>query len=847
MKSSAGMDLIRSVFAAIDRGVYGLIGTLYSYIEKIAEHELLDPGILNNISNKLYSFIAIFMLFKISFSLINYIINPDSIVDKEKGGSKLITNILITFGLIIVAPFGFKLLYEAQTTILNEHLISNILLSDTPTTDKTLYISSYCKDYGYNPVMPSTKFDSTTLNAIYDEGEYISLITLRPFVQVDDNALSDRGEETVKEFLKSGYCDSSNINSLLSQKNVNFDNSDLKKVLYIMDYNILLSTIVGIIVALIFAGFCLDAALRTVKLYFLQVIAPIPIMSYIDPSSSKKGLFSKWLKEVGITWADLFLRLAAVYFAIFIISNIEVNTSDGLIMNVLLILGTLMFAKKLPDILKKMFNIDLKGDFSLNPLKKIKDAADFAKPVTGLAGGTIGAAAGAVNFARGNNWKQKLVNGFSGIHKGWTNGYKNPYSITKGGLSSLSPFADKIKKSWSEQDEARGKLKEFDKFETKGEGLIKEALTKAKNKGSLSEDGTKYNIDEFKVDNFKNQEYVDSFNGVQNAKKELKKAKNQLIKAKSDMEYLNSNPNATQEERNEALKRVQDASNNVDKLTGVLDSKKSRHKIVQQQYKKDAELESAMEEYLNRHPDALNVENSPRSTIGIPSGTVGSGSAIGVNGNGEPVSVRISDDSPLNSNILELAKQINKLSEHISNFEAKRDNIENSYAYSSGEIRRDSDNDSYNKEHKKLEDEIAKLSLEKIEQEKNLSKLIETDPEKAIEQLQQYVDEVLKEQAKQQKEEVKNAREEYEKYSAVTNYDPSDYNNVKRKLERAELALQNTNSEIDKIVDQIDNDLPRLVRKQQEAAQQQRKAMEEVAQKQQEIVDEAEDLFTDNE
>lgn len=609
MTSSIGMDLVRGVFAAIDRGVYRLIGILYTYIEKIAGHQLFDQGVINNISNKLYSFVAIFMLFKISFSLINYIINPDSIVDKEKGGSKLIVNILITFGLIIVAPFGFNLLYEAQTAILEEHLISNIFISDAPTTSKTLYISNYCKDYGYPPIMPATKYDATTLDAIYNEGEYIALMTLRPFVQVDDAAMSVRGEETVKKFL-STYCSRMNINSLMTNSIVNFDNST-QKVLYIMDYNILLSSIIGIIVALLFAGFCLDAALRTIKLYFLQIIAPIPIMSYIDPSSSKKGLFSKWLKEVGITWADLFLRLASVYFAIFIISNLEVNTSDG-IMNILLILGTLMFAKKLPDILKKMFNIDVKGDFKLNPLKKFQEQAFGGKQImgaaTGLAAGTLGMA---TSF-RGNNFKERFANAGKGFTSGLKGGYKSPTTI-KGLGTGMQPYKE-IKKK---QKEADKQLKQFDDFEKKGQKLVKKALSSSS--VELTSDGKKYDIDEAKAKLF-NNEYRESYMDVQTTKKKLKDAKEESKSANSELqrivsgnltdsekEAIKSKSTTYEDLKNNASKFASEKDASVEKLQNVLSSKKERHKIVQQKYPADAELENAMEEYLNRNPNALNV------------------------------------------------------------------------------------------------------------------------------------------------------------------------------------------------------------------------------------------------
>ena len=82
MISSAGADLVRNIFSTIDKAVYSLIGTLYGIIEALAEHELILDNTISNISNKLYSFIGVFMLFKITFSLITYIINPDTIADK---------------------------------------------------------------------------------------------------------------------------------------------------------------------------------------------------------------------------------------------------------------------------------------------------------------------------------------------------------------------------------------------------------------------------------------------------------------------------------------------------------------------------------------------------------------------------------------------------------------------------------------------------------------------------------------------------------------------------------------------------------------------------------------------
>ena len=157
-------DGLRGFFATVDTGIYSLIGTLYDIIVNLAESTLIKETSVSNITGKLYSFIGIFMLFKISFSIINYIINPDSIADKEKGGAQLIINVVITFALIILCPFAFDLLRDAQSAILDEHLLTRIILDDTNTYDtQELFISPLCD----NSTKPHKKY-SDTQNRYHD-------------------------------------------------------------------------------------------------------------------------------------------------------------------------------------------------------------------------------------------------------------------------------------------------------------------------------------------------------------------------------------------------------------------------------------------------------------------------------------------------------------------------------------------------------------------------------------------------------------------------------------------------------------------------------------------------------
>lgn len=613
---STFIDGIREFFSIVDSGIYSLIGTLYNIIVDLANTSIVKEQSISDISNKLYSFIGIFMLFRITFSLITYIINPDSVTDKEKGGSKLITNIVITFALVILCPWGFDKVWEAQRIILDENLLGRIFFeSGKMPNSNELYISSDCSTsteaiIGVNPV---------TLEKIPSSGEYIAMMTLRPFVQLSDTVKNNGGNIDI--FLNEyNYCSSSNVKEMLNSSMIN-ESTKIKvgkksEKYYYVDYNIFISTIIGVIIVLIFAGFCLDAAVRTIKLTFLQIIAPIPIMSNIDPTSSKKGLFNKWLKEVGITWADLFLRLSAIYFAVFLISTINLDSVGDMKVTVLLILGALMFAKKLPDILKKMFNIDLKGDFSLNPFKKLEKEALSGKLIAGAATGAAAGAIGAATSFRGNGFKDRFKNAGKGLTAGLTGGFKNPNTL-KGLGTGMQPYKEIRKK----QKEADQQLKEFDDFNRLGEKLVASSLEKNPDGTYKTDENGKLKVNQAKQ--FRNSEYIDSYNKVKDAKSKLKAANDKNTMANAEFERINNGKLTNSEQaaidsgsityddlKNKAFLAVSKTSGDVEKAKGVLEGAKERHKIFQTKYTDDARKEKAMKEYLDRHSSALDPTSS---------------------------------------------------------------------------------------------------------------------------------------------------------------------------------------------------------------------------------------------
>ena len=75
--SSMITDIFNAFFSAIDKVLYKLIETLITLFDAIASVNVFSNDILEKFYNRVFYFIAIVMIFKVSFSIIQYIINPD--------------------------------------------------------------------------------------------------------------------------------------------------------------------------------------------------------------------------------------------------------------------------------------------------------------------------------------------------------------------------------------------------------------------------------------------------------------------------------------------------------------------------------------------------------------------------------------------------------------------------------------------------------------------------------------------------------------------------------------------------------------------------------------------------
>ena len=169
---------------------------------------------------------------------------------------------------------------------------------------------------------------------------------------------------------------------------------------------------------------CVEVIIRRFKLILLEIIAPIPIISYCDP---KDETFNKWGKMYISIYLSLFLKLIAIAFAIALLQQIgDVVDGSGFLM-LFYIVAILLFAKMIPDMISKVFGIDASsGSF--------KDIIGMGKKVLGtgagaLAGGFAGAVTG-TGLGKVGGFAKGLVKGANSGRKGDITGGAKSVSAT---------------------------------------------------------------------------------------------------------------------------------------------------------------------------------------------------------------------------------------------------------------------------------------------------------------------------------------------------------------------------------------------------------------------------------
>lgn len=376
-------NLLRPFFGGIDYLVYTLLGWVIEGIFNLSSI-FASKDVTEIIYTRIYTVLAIFMVFKLTFSFIKYVVSPDTMVDKEQGVGKIIARTLTMLAILIILPtifFKSDIFPGQNAPILT--MLQNGVIKTLPKV-----------------ILGISDDNGNTTTTAKENGNVMALNMLSSLYYPN-------------ECKDAAVCDSDNKLTSLSRFSTSLNKTDTNSS-YVYYYMWPLTTLCGIILVFILVGIAVDVAIRVFKLMILQMIAPIPVMTYIDPKSSKDGAFNSWIKTFTTTYLDIFIKLGTVYLLLLLVKEFfsgklfgnvykTLGFASGNFVMIFLIIGLFQFAKQAPKFIKDALGIKDSGGGSF-----------MGKALSGMAGAAAGFAGG---LATGG-----LAGGLSGIMTGASSG-----------------------------------------------------------------------------------------------------------------------------------------------------------------------------------------------------------------------------------------------------------------------------------------------------------------------------------------------------------------------------------------------------------------------------------------
>lgn len=376
-------NILYELFILIDSIVYSIAAYAIQAFFAIAELDFVANGFeqISYILGRIMILCGVFALFKLSFTLINYIIDPGKANKSAETGTKLVKNILIAIVLLVSLNLIFTSLYKFQNSIIKNNVIPKIIYGadNYDSNGQEMDIKENAKKFA------NTIFVSLMLGG--NSNENLSILAKNAVDRVLDGASIN---------LLSPYATDSGFN-----------------------YLPFISFIVGVLVCYYFLVFAIELGIRMVKLLVLQILAPIPIIMSIDPTQKDK--LKKFGKLYSGIYLSVFIRIFTVYLAfaaISLIGNIlgnisETSSGTSWLVHILLIIAIFKATKELPKLIEDALGMKL----------GLGDAGKgFGAILKGTVAGTAGLVGGAIAGGITGGAGGALGGAFTGLTTGVTKG-----------------------------------------------------------------------------------------------------------------------------------------------------------------------------------------------------------------------------------------------------------------------------------------------------------------------------------------------------------------------------------------------------------------------------------------
>ena len=454
--ASVIIDAIRTLFSWLDRVAYALLEFVYQLFFNVASADLFSNDTIQKFYGRVQLILGVYMMFQLAMTILRGIVNPDSFTGGKDGGggAKLISRIAVALLMLaFLTPINipspqneyeeqlksngilFGTLYSLQHRILANNTLGRLILGNDDSS------TTYFDDNGQEDLSKSSRiFASTILRGFYrinlldesdrpehEDGKDDAIFNDNRVCQdIDDDILNTYTRldanpgDIIGMINMTCEADDAHLGVFRSIVSV-FSKKLAGKEKYMFTFMPLISTVTGLVFAIILLSFSIDIAVRAVKLAVLRLIAPIPLISYMDPKGSKDGAFNSWVKTLTSTYLDLFIRLAVIYFVIFLIQDMIVNGvvmshGEGIVGKLSLIIiwiGLFVFAKQAPKFIKSVLGI--KGEDG-KLFSGFGEALALGAVGGGIVGGAIsrGVAHSQAHAGEKGNLGKSIVAGFAG-------------------------------------------------------------------------------------------------------------------------------------------------------------------------------------------------------------------------------------------------------------------------------------------------------------------------------------------------------------------------------------------------------------------------------------------------
>ena len=125
-------NIIRTFLGFLCKIIYPMIINAWNLFVALAKTQIFDSsleggGVVTVLYTRVGLLLGILMLFRVIFSLIQMLINPEIFADKEKGLFNIVKKAFVVILLLGFVPTIFSVAFRVQTVVMNDNTIGNII------------------------------------------------------------------------------------------------------------------------------------------------------------------------------------------------------------------------------------------------------------------------------------------------------------------------------------------------------------------------------------------------------------------------------------------------------------------------------------------------------------------------------------------------------------------------------------------------------------------------------------------------------------------------------------------------------------------------------------------------